>query len=151
MSSETRLTLDDHKKARDEVAFLMGTLSKTILDVVGAGTGIVGRRAGVEASKKLPLFFESTDRQSIIEGIQEHLKGGFGITSQISDGVTELSFDKCALRYICAIEDIPVGGSLCALFHDYMNGMIDELGGIKSRVKIVDSGETCKVQHTIVA
>ncbi len=42
MKEELELTLEDHKRAKREVAFLLNMLSQAIEDIVGRASGVVG-------------------------------------------------------------------------------------------------------------
>jgi len=150
MKEELNLTLEDHQKAKVEVAFLLNILSQTIPYVVGKASGVVGLRAGQEAARKMPLFFESPDISSVMEGIQHFLEGGFDITSEIADEDIELTVGRCALREVCEIENLPLNGDLCKLFHDYMNGMITELAKRKFKMDILKTGDTCVIKHNAI-
>lgn len=152
MNEELKLTLEDHNSAKREIAFLLNMLSQAIEDIVGRSAGVVGRMAGGAAAKKMPLFFESHDVQPIIQGIKSYLKGGFDISDIITDEDIELSFTRCPLREICEIENIPVGGSLCMLFHNYMNGMIMKLTEKEFKMSILEPGDTtCIIKHSAKA
>ena len=49
------ITLEDHWKAFGEVAFLMDIFTATIDNIMGGATAPVGRIAGREMAKKLPV------------------------------------------------------------------------------------------------
>ncbi len=149
MNEELKLTLEDHNRAKQEIAFLLNMLSQAIEDIVGRSSGVVGRMAGGAAARKMPLFFESNDIQPIIQGIKSYLQGGFDISDIITGEDIELSFGRCPLREVCETENIPVGDSLCMLFHNYMNGMIMKLTEKDFKMSILESGDTaCIIKHS---
>ncbi len=104
---------------------------------------------GSAAAKKMPLFFESLEVQPIIEGIKSYLQGGFDINEIVTnDDNIQLSFGRCALREICELENIPLGGNLCMLFHNYINGMIVKLTEKNFKMNILEAGNAaCIIKH----
>ncbi|MCP4346363.1 MAG: hypothetical protein GY795_12655 [Desulfobacterales bacterium] len=154
MNKEPELTIEDYQKAKKEVAFLVNVLSQTIPDIVGRALGAVGLMAGKEAARKMPIYFKSSEIQPVLDGIESYLTGGFEITHKIIDEnesiVIKQTFGKCVLREVCEIEDIPLGGELCSLFHHHINGMISELTARNFRMNILKTGDTCAIRYSKV-
>lgn len=141
----------NHKKAKQEVAFLLNMLSHTIKDITGRASGAVERMAGRAAAKKMPLFFETRDAQTVIQSIKFFLEGGFDISDIVIVGEEkiELTFGRCALREMCEELNIPIGNNICTLFHNYMNGMIMEFTEGEFTMSIRETGDNrCMIEHS---
>jgi hypothetical protein len=144
MSGETaqKVTLEDHRKAFDEVAFLLDIFTATIDNIMGGATAPVGRIAGRDMAKKLPIALDNPSLEEALGILAERMKSGFEFTLE-SDG-TEVAFGRCILRDVCALRNREMGEALCRLFHAYFDGIVNELvcRPVKSEIKAC--GETCR-------
>jgi len=148
MREELKQTPNDHQKAQKEVAFLLNILIHTINEEIGTMAGTVSTSAGKEAARKMPAYFENRDIKTILEEIKKYFNDGFGITYTLENNEITLTFDRCALKDICRIEGIQLGGDLCRHFHNYLNGIVIEHAGTNYDVDIIQYGEHCIVTHT---
>ncbi len=82
MSTETLtgLTLDDHKAAFTEVAFLMDIFAATIDNIMGGATSSVGRMAGRDTANKYPLFLSNPSLEEAVAVVADRMNAGFGIS-----------------------------------------------------------------------
>ncbi len=147
MSGETdrEITLEDHRKAFAEVAFLMDIFTATIDTIMGGATAPVGRMAGREMAKKLPLHLESPSLRDAVAVLATRMSAGFQFALRETDGEHEFVFDRCVLRDVCSLRGIPAGGALCQLFHSYFDGILNELVCRPVKSEIVSTGPQCRV------
>ncbi len=146
MSSESvrEMTLEDHRKAFGEVAFLMDIFTATIDNIMGGATAPVGRFAGREMAKKLPITLDNPSLEEAIGLLAARMSAGFGVTLEGTDGRRELVFDRCALREVCTLRGIQAGGALCKLFHAYFDGILNELICRPVKSELVTTGDSCR-------
>ncbi len=151
MSTETLtgLTLDDHKAAFTEVAFLMDIFAATIDNIMGGATSSVGRMAGRDTARKYPVFLENPTLEEATAVITGRMKAGFGITLEKEDDDTFMVFDRCIIRDICRQRGLDMGQALCRLFHYYLDGVVDELVNRPVKSEIDRCGETCRTRIRI--
>lgn len=138
------ITLEDHRKAFGEVAFLMDTFTATIDNIMGGATAPVGRIAGREMAKKLPVHLGNPSFEEALTVIAARISAGFQFRLVGGDGEQELVFDRCVLRDVCAVRGIPSGGALCRLFHSYLDGILNELLCRPVKSEIVTCGDQCR-------
>ena len=133
--------LEDHRKAFGEVAFLMDIFTATIDNIMGGATAPVGRIAGREMAKKLPVHLGDPSFEEAIAVLAARMSAGFQFTLE---GERELFFDRCVLRDVCTLRGIPAGGALCRLFHSYFDGILNELLCRPVKSEIVACGDQCR-------
>lgn len=146
MSSESvrDMALEDHHKAFGEVAFLMDIFTATIDNIMGGATAPVGRFAGREMAKKLPITLDNPSLEDAVGVVAVRMSAGFGVTLEGTDGNRELVFDRCALREVCTLRGIQAGGALCRLFHAYFDGILNELICRPVKSELVATGDSCR-------
>ena len=139
------LSEEDYQKATVEVAFLLDAFASTIDNIMGGNTAPVGRMAGRDTAKKLPVNLEEPNLQQIIVLLSDQFRAGFDIALQGE----QLQFKSCILRQMCGVRKIPAGGALCRLFHAYFDGIVNGLlcRPVKSTIDSV--GETCTLQIAV--
>jgi hypothetical protein len=142
-SELSSLTEDDHRQAFTEVSFLLDIFASTIDDVMGGSTATVGRIAGRKMARKLPIYMQRPSPSEALAAFSEYMKAGFDISHNQREGALEIAFGRCAIRDVCVDRGIPTGGSLCRLFHEFTDGVINELSSHPTKGAILRSGETC--------
>ena len=144
MSSVTaqKTSLEDHRKAFDEVAFLLDIFTATIDNIMGGATAPVGRIAGRDMAKKLPIALDNPSLEEAMGILSGRMKAGFEFSLEAAG--TEVAFNRCILRDVCALRGREMGGALCRLFHAYFDGIVNELicRPVKSEIKTC--GESCR-------
>jgi hypothetical protein len=145
-SEELALTLEDHKRAFEEVSFLLEIFAATVHDLMGGATDSVGRIAGREMAKKLPLYLRNPTLEDVLTQMAARLKKGFEIRFTCSDGGADLKFERCALRDVCRVRGLVQGGPLCSLFRAYLDGAVNELVYRPVKSRIVSTGELCEIR-----
>lgn len=148
MSSEALqdTTLEDHKNAFNEVAFLMDIFTSTIDNIMGGATAPVGRIAGRGMARKLPLHLNNPSLEEAIAVLASRMKAGFEFSLEETDEGKKVVFNRCALRDVCSLRKIDTGGSMCRLFHAYFDGIVNELISRPVKSEIVSSGKQCVTQ-----
>ncbi|MBU5611635.1 hypothetical protein [Geomonas azotofigens] len=132
---------EDYQKAYVEVAFLLDAFASTIDNIMGGNTAPVGRIAGRDTARKLPVELPGATLDEAVALLSRRMGSGFEF--ELSGG--RLTFGKCILREMCALRKIESGGALCRLFHSYFDGIVNGLicRPVKSRLEEV--GETCSL------
>lgn len=137
------ITLEDHKSAFNEVAFLMDIFTSTIDNIMGGATAPVGRIAGRDMARKLPIYLKNPSLEEAIEVLSARMKAGFEFSlEEVEDG-KKVVFNRCALRDVCSLRKIETGGAMCRLFHYYFDGIVNELISRPVKSEIVSSGKQC--------
>ena len=149
MKEELNLSIEDHKNATIEISFLLNIFTKIISDRKRAFNSL-GISSGREFAKKMPVMFDSNDMKATIDQLIYYLKGGFDISSELSEKQINFKISRCALKNICKLNSNELGNDLCKLFHFYMNGMIIEITRKKFRMSIHETGEVCTIKHTMI-
>lgn len=121
------LSQADYDNAFTEVSFLLDIFGSTIDDLMGGATDTVGRVAGRQMAKKLPLYLKDPRLEVVLEALAKHFKAGFELRATCQPDHAELAFGHCLVREVCANRKIPLGGPLCHIFHAYLDGMVNEL------------------------
>jgi hypothetical protein len=139
------LSQEDYQKATVEVAFLLDAFASTIDNIMGGNTAPVGRIAGRDTAKKLPLNLSDPTLQDILAALREKMQAGFDFALD-EDG---LRFKSCIIRDMCTMRKIETGGALCRLFHSYFDGIINGLlcRPVKSTISSV--GTECLLQTAV--
>lgn len=142
-------TLEDHDKAFTEVAFLLDIFAATIDNIMGGATASVGRIAGREMARKLPIYLTGTGVEDIIDILASRLQAGYKFRLSTAGEERELVFERCVLRDVCARRGIAGGGELCRLFHSFFDGMLNELISRPVKSEIAACGEQCRLKLSI--
>jgi hypothetical protein len=139
------LSPEDYQKATVEVAFLLDAFASTIDNIMGGNTAPVGRIAGRDTAKKLPIHLEDPALQDIITALQQQMHAGFDF---VLDG-DELRFKSCIIRDMCSLRKIETGGALCRLFHYYFDGIVNGLLCRPVKSTIISVGAECQLQTAV--
>lgn len=144
------VTSEDHDHAMMEVAFLVDAFASTIDNVMGSTTGPVGRIAGRDMAKKLPLHLLDPSLTETLAALSEHMKSGFDVTvSSVTGNVAEISVSTCFIRDLCAVSGKPPGGAACKLYHAYFDGIVNELMHRPVKSEILAVGESCRMKTVL--
>lgn len=136
------LSSDDYQMAFTEVAFLMDAFASAIDNIMGGVTAPVGRIAGRDTAKKLPVHLPDPTLESVAELLRERMQAGFDFTL---DG-RSLTFGNCVVRDVCTLRGMESGGALCRLFHAYLDGVMDGLLCRPVKSGIVSTGGACRIE-----
>ena len=139
------LTPEDYQKAYVEVAFLLDAFAGTIDNIMGGKTAPVGRIAGRDTARKLPLDLSEPTLQEVITALSEQMQAGF----EFSLDQDTLLFKKCILREMCRLRNIEPGAALCRLFHAYFDGIANGLLCRPVKSKIISVGDECRLQSAV--
>lgn len=139
------LSDEDYQKATVEVAFLLDAFASTIDNIMGGNTAPVGRIAGRDTARKLPLNLTDPTLQDIIKVLSEQMQSGFDFT--LIDET--MQFKSCIIREMCGLRKIDAGGALCQLFHSYFDGIVNGLLCRPVKSKIVSVGHECQLQIAV--
>lgn len=144
-SSLSDITVEDHNNGFNEVAFLLDIFTSTIDTIMGGATAPVGRIAGREMARKLPVHMNNPSIDEAVTLLSERMNKGFDFSLERSGEETTLRFGDCVLRDACSRRKIPVGGAMCRLFHSYFDGILNELVSRPVKSEIVASGACCSL------
>lgn len=139
------LSPEDYQKGTVEVAFLLDAFASTIDNIMGGNTAPVGRIAGRDTAKKLPIHLTDPTLPDIIAALSNQMHAGFDFTL---DG-ERLLFKSCIIREMCAIRKIETGGALCRLFHSYFDGIVNGLLYRPVKSTFVSVGDECRLQTAV--
>lgn len=139
------LTEEDYQKAFVEVAFLLDAFAATIDNIMGGNTAPVGRIAGRDTAKKLPIHLPDPSLQQVLDVLAAKMGAGFEFA--MDEG--ELVFKKCIIRDLCKTREITTGGPVCRLFHSYFDGIVNGLLCRPVKSTIVSAGEECRTQLAV--
>ena len=145
-AAELTLTLAAHQAAFVEVSFLLEIFAATVHDLMGGATDSVGRIAGREMAKKMPVYIPNPTLEEVLGQVAERMKKGFQIGFKVDDAGADLTFGRCALQEVCRVRNLEPGGPLCCLFHFYLDGVVNELVYRPVKSRIVSTGEQCQVR-----
>lgn len=141
--SRTDLDASDYRNALTEVSFLLDILAATVDDLMGGATVSLGRVAGRNQARRLPIFIESPTLTSVVEALRHHQHLGAQF-SLLPDSET-IEFGHCAIRAVCAQRGQPLGGNLCRVYHYYLDGIINEFLLRPTRSHLDSTGDSCRV------
>lgn len=142
-----QMTPQDHQMAFTEVAFLIDSFANTIDNIMGGATAPVGRIAGRAMARKLPLSLDEPELSTVLKVLANRMQAGFQMTVILSgDNIADVSFDRCALREVCALRNTETGGAICKLFHAYFDGIVNELLHRPVKSEIVEAGQICSIR-----
>jgi hypothetical protein len=137
---------DAHRLAFTEVSFLLDIFAATIEELMGGATASVGRIAGRELARKLPIDMPAANKNEIIEEVAAHFKNGYDIRPESipESSDTMIQFGNCAIREVCRTRQMPLGGELCQLFHYYFDGVINELVKCPVKSDVTPADDVCR-------
>jgi DNA-binding transcriptional regulator YbjK len=142
-----QMTAEDHQMAFTEVSFLIESFANTIDNIMGGATAPVGRIAGREMARKLPLHLDNPSLEQVIALLAKRMQAGFEITaSETADGAANVTFGRCALREVCNQRKMQTGSAVCRLFHSYFDGIVNELMHRPVKSEIVETGDVCCIR-----
>lgn len=141
------VTLEDHRRAFTEISFLLDAFAVALGDIMGGATVSVGRSAGRQMARKLPDYLPEPTLEAVLDTIADRLSKGFEMTHERGeDGEMVVRFDRCAIRQVCQARGKPVGGDLCRIFRNYLDGVVCELLARPTRSVVVSCGESCRIR-----
>ena len=148
--SVLELTSEDHDHAMMEVAFLVDAFARTIDNIMGGATAPVGRIAGRDMAKKLPLHLGDPSLEETLAVLAERMKSGFNVAvTTVVDKEAELTVGTCFVRELCINSGKKNGGAVCKLYHAYFDGIINELMHRPVKSEIIESGKFCRIKTVI--
>ena len=139
------LSPEDYQKATVEVAFLLDAFASTIDNIMGGNTAPVGRIAGRDTARKLPIYLSEPTLPDVVDALSSQMHAGFDFAL---DG-DELVFNACIIRDMCALRKIETGGPLCHLFHSYLDGIVDGLICRPVKSTALSVGDQCRFQTAV--
>ena len=149
MSAEIvgELSAEDHDHAMMEVAFLVDAFASTIDNVMGGATGPVGRNAGRDMAKKLPLHLGDPSLEETLAVLQQRMKSGFDVSvASVGANAADTVIGTCFIRDLCTGSGKPTGGAACKLYHAYFDGVVNELMHRPVKSEIVEVGASCRIR-----
>ncbi|MEI7892270.1 MAG: hypothetical protein WCI05_04235 [Myxococcales bacterium] len=139
------LSLEDHREAFAEVAFLLDLFAVTVTDLMGGATASVGRIAGRDMARKIPIMLTDPTPETVLEALTKHLIRGFELRPTVAEDGADVTFGRCAIRECCQLRRLELGGAMCTLFHYYLDGVVNELLRRPTKSSIVETGDTCRI------
>ena len=136
-------SLEDHKKAFTEVAFLLDIFASTIDNIMGGATASVGRIAGRGMAAKWPIDLDHPTLRETLDVVSDRMKDGFDISFVEQQNAVDVTFKKCAIREVCRGRSLEPGGPLCKLFHSYFDGVVNEIVSKPVKSELVQTSDTC--------
>lgn len=140
-----QVTLDDHVNAATEVAFLLDIFAATVDNVMGGATASVGRIAGREMARKLPVHLTNPTLDEVVAILNSRMEAGYRFRLEGDGTERTLLFDHCVLREVCAKRGLTMGTALCRLFHAYLDGILNELICRPVKSEVVSCGGQCRL------
>lgn len=140
-----QVTLDDHVSAATEVAFLLDIFAATVDNVMGGATASVGRIAGREMARKLPVHLANPTLDEVVAILNSRMEAGYRFRLEGDGTERTLLFDHCVLREVCAKRGLTMGTALCRLFHAYLDGILNELICRPVKSEVVSCGDQCRL------
>jgi hypothetical protein len=141
------LTSQDYQDALTEVSFLLDILASTVDDLMGGATVSVGRVAGRHQARRLPIYVEAPNVDSVVTALNELEK--LGAEFRVATDNEVLEFGHCAIRAVCNNRKLELGGNLCRLYHYYLDGVINEFLLRPTRSHLLSTGSACRVRLEI--
>jgi len=146
---ELELSLQDHQRAFTEVSFLLDIFAATVGDLTGGQTASIGRVAGRQLARKLPLHLPEPTLAKVLEALHATLARGFSFQATVREGAAELRLGRCVVREVCRERGKQPGGDLCCLFHSFFDGMVNELLARSAKSVIAAGEEECTAELEI--
>lgn len=141
---EAEANVVDHQMAFGELSFLIDIFASTIDQIMGGATAPVGRIAGRDMARKLPGQVPQTSLPMVVSDLARRMQGGFEFQLTGTADELELQFQRCVFRDVCATRGLELGGSVCKLFHSYLDGQLNELLSRPVKSELVACGDTCR-------
>ncbi len=138
-------TVEEHAQAFTEIAFLLDIFAVTIDNIMGGATSSVGRIAGREMAKKLPITLVRPTTAEALAAAAESLKNGFAISFTEDKKQVTIDFSRCVIRDVCGSRKLQAGSPLCTLFHSYFDGIVNEIISRPTKSELVEAGSHCRV------
>ncbi len=139
------VTLEDHVSAATEVAFLLDIFASTVDNIMGGATASVGRIAGREMARKLPVHLTNPTLDEVVELLNGRMKAGYQFRLEGEGTERSLLFDHCIMREVCTKRGLAMGTALCRLFHAYLDGILNELICRPVKSEVVSCGDQCRL------
>lgn len=143
---QEEVTLQDHRNAFAEIGFLLDIFTSTIDTIMGGATAPVGRIAGRETAKKLPVVLHNPSLDDAVQLLAKRMAAGFAFSFEGEGKDRELVFNQCVLRKICGQRGQQLGGPMCSLFHAYFDGIVNELICRPVKSSLMGSGSQCRLK-----
>lgn len=137
-------TAEEHRQALTEVSFILDIFAHTVDELMGGASVSVGRIAGRRMARKLPLYLPEPTLENVVAALAACPRIGARVT--LEDEGRRLGFANCAVHAVCKNRGLELGGSLCSVFHYYVDGIINELVGRPLRSRILTTGDTCTAE-----
>jgi hypothetical protein len=138
-------TVEEHKKAFTEIAFLLDIFAATIDNIMGGSTSSVGRIAGREMAKKLPVDLVHPTPAEALSVIAQSMKSGYEFSFTEENDQAMVTFQRCVIRDVCKSRSLQPGCSLCKIFHSYFDGIVNELISRPTKSELLEAGSSCRV------
>lgn len=148
-ANEQAVSLKEHQKAFAEVSFLLDAFATTVAGLMGGATASVGRIAGRNMGRKMPVYLPAPTLDAVLAVVQERMCNGFDMSCNCDERGADVAWDRCAVRDICRTRRMSPGGDLCRLFHYFVDGMINELCLRPTKTNILESGDRCRTRTEI--
>ena len=148
-SNSTSPTLEDHQNAFTEVSFLLDIFASTVTEMMGGATASVGRIAGRQMARHIPLYLAECDLPIVLAGLSDKMSKGFEFSFSCVDDGADFEFSRCAIRDVCASRNKEVGQEICEFFHFYFDGIVNELTGRPTKTRLVETGNVCRAHMTV--
>jgi hypothetical protein len=145
-NDQLQADLEMHRKAFAEVSFLLDAYAGTVTGLMGGATASVGRIAGRNMARKMPVYLPEASLEKTLVVLGEQMGNGFDLKSTVDDHGADISFGRCAIREICRVRNLAPGGDLCRLFHYYADGIVNEICLRPTKTSILETGETCRIR-----
>ncbi len=139
------LTVEEHRQAFTEVSFLLDIFASTVHDLMGGAVAPVGRAAGRQMARKLPVYLPSPSLDTALSAVAGQFRKGFEFGAERNARGVSLRFSRCAVREACASRGVRPGGDMCTLFHACFDGVVNELSCHPTKSRIADAGDTCEI------
>jgi hypothetical protein len=134
-------TPQDREDAMTEVCFLLDILASTVDDLMGGATASVGRVAGRQLARRLPFYLPDATLPEVVACLSG--QGQLGVIMSGGDAGKPLIVDHCVVREVCRRRGQELGGTLCQLYHHYLDGLINQMLLRPTRSTLKSAGDRC--------
>ncbi|MBI5014174.1 MAG: 4Fe-4S binding protein [Deltaproteobacteria bacterium] len=129
------------KQALDDLSVRLLSVAVVLKDIVGTGLAPVGLMAGRSLATQLPRYQPPKD----LDGALALAKAEFSPAWDLSftargDGGLGIEVGSCAVRELCSLENLPLGGALCVLFYNYLAGYLGRMVKCQMKLAKADRG-----------
>lgn len=142
-------SIEDHDAAFTEVSFLLEIFASTVTDMMGGATASVGRIAGRQMAKKIPLYLEEPELETVLSELSKKLAKGFSFSFSCTEDGATIEFGRCAIREVCLRRNTEPGSGVCEIFHYYFDGIVNELTGRPTKSTLLEVGSECRTQMKV--